>query len=94
MAEPVSAELLHALAHPLRLAILVLLEEHGERSPAELASALDVPRATVEHHLVTLRHAGLVAADAVPGRVSVAAPGWIEVARRLRLLQEGEPDAP
>lgn len=90
MAEPVSAQLLHALAHPLRLALLVLLEEHGERSPAELASTLKAPRADVDAHLATLRHAGLVIDDAVPGRLGVASTGWVEVAHRLRALQEGE----
>jgi DNA-binding transcriptional ArsR family regulator len=90
MAEPVSAQLLYALGHPLRLALLVLLEEHGERSPAELASALRAPRADIDAHLAVLRRAGLVTDDAVPGRLSVSCTGWVEVARRLRALQEGD----
>jgi DNA-binding transcriptional ArsR family regulator len=87
MAEPVSAQLLHAVAHPLRLALLVELEQHGERSPAELAGALGVDGATVEPHLATLHAAGLITADAVPGRVAATGGGWIEVAARLRSLE-------
>ncbi|WCB92485.1 hypothetical protein DSM104299_01181 [Baekduia alba] len=87
MAEPVSAQLLQAVAHPVRLALLVALEEHGERSPAELATALGVERATVDEHVATLRSAELVADAAVPDRLSATSTGWVEIAARLRALQ-------
>jgi DNA-binding transcriptional ArsR family regulator len=87
MAEPVSAQLLHAVAHPLRLALLVELEQHGERSPAELAGVLGADRETVDGHLATLRAAGVVVDDAVPGRVAAVGGGWSEIAARLHALE-------
>jgi DNA-binding transcriptional ArsR family regulator len=86
MPEPVPEQLLTAVAHPLRLAILVELEEHGERTPAELAGALGVERGVLEQHLAVLRDAGVVVDDAVPGRLSTPSAGWIELAARLRAL--------
>ncbi|HEY6762806.1 MAG TPA: ArsR family transcriptional regulator [Baekduia sp.] len=87
MAEPVSEQLLRALAHPLRLGLLVELEERGERSPAELATALHADRAIVDEHLAILRGAGLIADDVVPGRVTTTGHGWVEIAQHLRSLQ-------
>ena len=61
--EPVRAasELLAALASPMRLTIVALLDEHGSRCVHELVTALGAPQPLVSQHLRVLRGAGLVA---------------------------------
>ena len=59
MSEPVPADVLRAIAHPLRLALLVALEDH-EQAPSELATALDATEPAIAHHLAILHDAGLV----------------------------------
>ena len=58
-----ASELLTALASPLRLTIVALLDEHGSRCVHELVSALGVPQPLVSQHLRVLRGAGLVAGE-------------------------------
>ena len=56
-----ASELLTALASPLRLSIVTLLEQHGSRCVHELVSALGVAQPLVSQHLRVLRAAGVVA---------------------------------
>lgn len=85
--EPLSADVLHALAHPLRLAALVTLEAR-ERTPAELAEALGVTEPVLMSHLHLLDAAGLVATAPGTRVVRVRAGGWSDIARRLQRLQD------
>ncbi|MGY1839135.1 MULTISPECIES: ArsR/SmtB family transcription factor [unclassified Modestobacter] len=55
-----ASELLTALAFPLRLSIVALLDEHGSRCVHQLVDALGVPQPLVSQHLRVLRGAGLV----------------------------------
>jgi ArsR family transcriptional regulator, zinc-responsive transcriptional repressor len=55
-----ASELLTALASPLRLSIVALLDEHGTRCVHQLVDALGVPQPLVSQHLRVLRAAGLV----------------------------------
>ena len=55
-----ASELLTALAAPLRLSIVALLDEHGSRCVHQLVDTLDVPQPLVSQHLRVLRSAGLV----------------------------------
>jgi DNA-binding transcriptional ArsR family regulator len=89
--EPLPAEVLHALAHPLRLAALVALEAE-ERDPGALASALGVAEPELMEHLHVLDAAGLIAIAHDPDVVRVRAPGWGAIAARLAQLQEGSKD--
>jgi DNA-binding transcriptional ArsR family regulator len=52
---PLDESLIKALAHPLRWRLLELMTERGESSPVELARHLDLPLATVSHHMRVLR---------------------------------------
>ncbi len=54
-----AAEVLKAIAHPLRLRILCLLSAH-EENVKNIASGLNVPSAIVSQQLRILRSAGLV----------------------------------
>ncbi|SFD44897.1 transcriptional regulator, ArsR family [Klenkia taihuensis] len=58
-----ASELLSALAAPLRLSIVALLDEHGTLCVHELVEALGVPQPLVSQHLRVLRGARLVAGD-------------------------------
>ncbi|HSL58178.1 MAG TPA: metalloregulator ArsR/SmtB family transcription factor [Acidimicrobiales bacterium] len=55
-----AAELLKALASPLRLGIVLELRAHHERCVHELVEALDVPQPLVSQHLRVLRGARLI----------------------------------
>jgi DNA-binding transcriptional ArsR family regulator len=86
MAEPVSANLLRALSHPVRLAMLIELER-GELTARELAERVGVPPADGDAHLDALRAAGLVLKGERPGHVRTSADGWAAIDRELRRLQ-------
>ena len=58
-----ASELLSALASPLRLSIVALLDEHGSRCVHELVDALGVAQPLVSQHLRVLRGARLVVGD-------------------------------
>ncbi len=86
MSEPVPADVLRAVAHPLRLALLVALEDH-EQTPPELAVTLNATEPTIAHHLAVLHDAGLVTADSGAGRWS-SVDGWTEISASLQRLQD------
>ncbi|HET6510165.1 MAG TPA: ArsR family transcriptional regulator [Baekduia sp.] len=87
MAEPVPARVLAAIAHPLRLALLVALEAR-EGTPAELAAATGVTEPEVEQALAVLHDVGLVAAGTRRGALATTGRGWAEVAVRLARLDD------
>ena len=88
MDERVSVEVLHAVAHPLRLGSLVALEER-QRTTDELAAVLRVPAQELVEHLAELAAAGLIGDGEGDGRLRPLARGWADVAARLRRLQGG-----
>ena len=88
MDERVSVEVLHAIAHPLRLGSLVALEER-QRTAEELATVLRVPAQELVEHLAELAAAGLIGDGEGEGRLRPLARGWADVAARLRRLQGG-----
>ena len=55
-----ASELLAALAAPLRMSIVVLLDQHGSRCVHQLVDELGAPQPLVSQHLRVLRSAGLV----------------------------------
>lgn len=89
MSEPVPADVLRAIAHPLRLALLVALEDH-EQAPADLAVALDTTEPAIAHHLAILHDAGLISHATHPGRLRTV-EGWAGLATALGRLQDGRP---
>ncbi len=86
MSEPVPADVLRAVANPLRLALLVALEDH-EQAPSELAVALNAAEPTIAHHLAILHDAGLVAATTEDPRRWRTAEGWAAISAALARLQ-------
>lgn len=55
--------LFSALAHPVRLHVLTLLDRRGEASVGELQAACGVEQSALSHQLATLRRARLVATE-------------------------------
>ncbi len=54
------AEFAGALAHPARIAIIKLLQEHGELPCGQIVEALPLAQATVSQHLKALSRVGLL----------------------------------
>lgn len=62
LADP-DARLLHALADPMRLAIVRQLAVERETCACDLTVGIDRSQPTVSHHLRVLREAGVVSAE-------------------------------
>ncbi|MFM7534489.1 MAG: ArsR/SmtB family transcription factor [Acidimicrobiales bacterium] len=54
------AELLKVLGNPVRLGVILELEEHGEQCVHELVASLDVSQPLMSQHLRVLRSANLI----------------------------------
>ncbi len=54
------AELLKVLGSPVRLGVILALEEHGERCVHELTDLLEVNQPLMSQHLRVLRSANLI----------------------------------
>lgn len=64
------AELLKAVAHPVRIRILRLLSEcGGELCVCEIETHFDLRQPTISHHLKTMKDAGLIRSHQVGLRV-------------------------
>jgi DNA-binding transcriptional ArsR family regulator len=87
MSEPVPADVLRAIAHPLRLGLLVALEDH-EQTPSELATALNAKEPVIVRQLAVLHDAGLVTTTAERGQWRTI-DGWSEISATLERLQQG-----
>lgn len=51
---------LRAIAHPMRIAIISLLDEHNKLSVTEIYTALDIEQASASHHLNILKTKGVL----------------------------------
>ncbi|TDY01574.1 metalloregulator ArsR/SmtB family transcription factor [Thiohalophilus thiocyanatoxydans] len=83
--------LFSALAHPLRLRALLLLQQEGELCVCELTHVLAVSQPMISRHLAQLRQAGLVS-DRRQGlwvyyRLHAALPDWAQ--QVLAMTAEG-----
>ncbi len=54
------AEILRAIAHPVRLSILRGLVKNGATPVKELETCIDVHTATISQHLTKIRYAGII----------------------------------
>lgn len=55
-----AASKLRAIAHPMRIAIIDLLNENPKLSVTEIYSALDIEQASASHHLNILKNKGVL----------------------------------
>lgn len=54
------AEILKAIAHPVRLCILRGLAENGESNVGKMTTCLEIPQATVSQHLAKMKAVGII----------------------------------
>lgn len=54
------AEILKAIAHPVRLCILRGLSQDGDSSVGQMTICLDIPQATVSQHLAKMKAVGII----------------------------------
>ena len=59
------ADLLKAIAHPVRLCIVKGLIENGPHNVSDMHSCLDMAQSTVSQHLSKLRTAGILKSERV-----------------------------
>lgn len=57
------AELLKAVAHPVRLCLVHQLAQYGPRSVTFFTDCMDCSQSSISQHLAKLRAAGVVCAD-------------------------------
>lgn len=55
-----AASKLRAIAHPMRIAIIDLLNDKNKLSVTEIYSALDIEQASASHHLNILKNKGVL----------------------------------
>jgi DNA-binding transcriptional ArsR family regulator len=55
-----AANMLKAMAHPLRISIVGLLEDGQKRSVTEIHKQLGIEQATASHHLLILKDRGIL----------------------------------
>lgn len=55
-----AASKLRAIAHPMRIAIIDLLNENKKLSVTEIYSKLDIEQASASHHLNILKNKGIL----------------------------------
>lgn len=55
-----AASMFKAIAHPMRVAILVLLEPNHELSVTEIHTSLSMEQSTASHHLGVLKGKGVL----------------------------------
>lgn len=55
-----ASAILKAVAHPLRLKVVVHLLEHGEMSVNDLCRVLEAEQSLVSHHLINMRTKGVL----------------------------------
>ena len=54
------AEILKAIAHPVRLCILRGLAMDGESNVGKMTTCLEIPQATVSQHLAKMKAVGII----------------------------------
>ncbi|MEZ5198116.1 MAG: metalloregulator ArsR/SmtB family transcription factor [Bacteroidales bacterium] len=55
-----AASKLRAIAHPMRIAIIDLLNDNNKLSVTEIYEALDIEQASASHHLNILKNKGIL----------------------------------
>lgn len=58
-----SAQVLKALAHPVRLCIVQGLLDSKGCNVSNIQNCMDMPQSTISQHLATLRHSGIIAGE-------------------------------
>ena len=57
------ASILRIVSHHTRLQIIHLLDRHETMTVSEMLSIIDIDQSALSHHLIKMRHCGVVVAD-------------------------------
>lgn len=60
-----ASEMLKAIAHPLRIAIVGMLDDNKKLSVTEIYEALNIEQAVASHHLSILKNKGVLTSERV-----------------------------
>ena len=60
-----ASEMLKAIAHPIRIAIVGMLDTNKKLSVTEIHEALDIEQAVASHHLSILKNKGVLFSERV-----------------------------
>jgi DNA-binding transcriptional ArsR family regulator len=85
MTQPISAAVLRALSHPIRLAMLVVLEQ-GELTAPQLAERIGTSEKEMRRQLEALQSADLIVDGEGPDGLRAETVGWAAIDRQLHLL--------
>ncbi len=55
-----ASEMLKAIAHPIRIAVVGMLDDNKKLSVTEIHEALDIEQAVASHHLNILKNKGVL----------------------------------
>ena len=58
-----ASEMLKAIAHPIRIAIVDMLNENKKLNVTEIYEALEIEQAVASHHLSILKNKGVVISE-------------------------------
>ena len=58
-----AAFILKAVAHPIRISVIDLLDQCGRLNVSELQSKLEIEQALLSHHLTNMRDRGILTAE-------------------------------
>jgi len=56
---------LRAISHPMRIAIIGLLDNNNKMNVTEIYTKLDIEQAAASHHLITLKKKGILSSKRV-----------------------------
>ena len=58
-----AADMMKAIAHPIRIRIIELLEKYGKLSVGEVMDHLKVDQAVVSHHVIRMKDRGILTCE-------------------------------
>ena len=58
-----AAEMMKAIAHPVRIRIIELLEKHNKLNVGEFMEALGEEQAVISHHLIRMKDRGVLVSE-------------------------------
>lgn len=80
------ADVLKAIAHPLRLGVVQLLDQYGRLSVTELCDMLQSEQSLVSHHLQTMRQKGILKVER-EGRSMYYSLRQLDVSRLIECVE-------
>ncbi len=65
-----AAEKLKAIAHPIRIAIIEMLDANGSLCVSDIFEKLEIEQATASHHLNILKNRGILRSERIGKKIN------------------------